>query len=136
MKGQIEKTEAIQTIASLSAVKSTEGLSSYEIAALVLIVENRLTPDALVSPHEIQRDMRRAGYTDVAISLSLESLRRKGMIDFDESRTDDFGNRFTILVITQQGLDWLLDNKERFRLTVEKETVQKGPEISDADIPF
>ena len=42
LRAKIKKSEAMQTIASLSPVKSTEGLSSYEIAALVSILENRL----------------------------------------------------------------------------------------------
>lgn len=136
LKAQMEKTEAMQTIASLSTVKSTEGLSSYEIAALVAIMENRITPDTPVTPREVQQDMRRAGYTDMAINLSLESLRRKGMMDFDQSEPNDFGNTYTVCAITQAGLDWLLENKDRFRLTVEKETVQEGPELSDEEIPF
>ena len=33
LKAQIEKAESLQTVASLSPIKSTEGLSSYEIAS-------------------------------------------------------------------------------------------------------
>ena len=107
--------------------KSTEGLSSYEIAALVSIMENRLTPDTAVAPSEIQQDMWKAGYTQIAINLSLESLKRKGMIEFEE-READLGGTYSICKITQEGVDWLLENQERFRLRVE-ETPITGEDV-------
>ncbi len=139
LKAQIKKTEAMQTVASLSPVKSTEGLSSYEIACLVSVMENRLTPQTSVTPREIQQDMRRAGYTEIAISLSLESLNRKGMVEFEESESNDFGNTYTVCKITQKGVDWLLENQERFEFTREDAIVSEtkgSPQIKDEDIPF
>jgi hypothetical protein len=133
LKAQVKKTEALQTIASLSPVKSTEGLSSYEIAGLVSVMENRLSPDNQVTPNEVRKDMRQAGYTELAISLSLESLSRKAMIEFDESEPNDFGNTYSIVRITPAGIDWLLANQERFRLKIERE---EAPKPSDQDIPF
>ena len=138
LKAQIKKTEVMQTIESLSPVKSTEGLSSYEISALVSIMENRLTPDAQVTPRGVQEDMRKAGYTAIAISLSLEGLNRKGMIEFDNYEADDFGNTYTVIRLTPKGLDWLFDNKDQFKIVVGRSATSttKGIEISDEDIPF
>jgi hypothetical protein len=131
LKAQMKKTEELQTIASLSPVKKTEGLSSYEIAALVSIMENRLTPDAGTTPDDIQRGMRKAGYTDIAIGLSLESLRKKGMMEYDQTDPNDFGNTWTISKLTDSGLDWLLANQDRFILSR-----RKSAPISNEDIPF
>jgi hypothetical protein len=75
LKAQIKRLEALQTVASLSSVKPTEGLSSYEISALVAAMANRLSPDTEVTPVEIKRDMRKAGYTEIAISLSFGELK-------------------------------------------------------------
>ncbi len=137
LKAQIKKTEALQTVASLSAVKSTEGLSSYEIAALVAIMEERLSPDAGVTPRQVQQDMRKAGYTQIAVSLSLESLKRKGMVEFDQAEPDNFGNTYTFCRITERGVDWLLSHQERFRLkSDEPPDVEGQPGITDEDIPF
>jgi hypothetical protein len=131
LKAQLQKTEELRTIASLSPVKKTEGLSSYEIATLVSLMENRLEPDAGITPHAIQQSMRKAGYTDIAIGLSLESLTKKGMIEFDESEPNDFGNTYTICKLTGPGLDWLLANQDRFLLSR-----RKSAPLSDEDIPF
>jgi hypothetical protein len=139
LKAQMKKAEELQTIASLSPVKKTEGLSSYEIAALVSIMENRLSPDAAVTPDEIRQGMRKAGYTDIAIGLSLESLRKKGMMKFDRSEPNDFGSTYTICVLTEAGLDWLLGNQNRFILSIRNSTSRSTPAstpISDEDIPF
>jgi hypothetical protein len=119
LKAQIKKAEAMRTVASLSSIKPTEGLSSYEMAALVAIMENRLTPDAEVTPGEVQQGMRKAGYTELAISLSLESLSRKGTVEFDQAGKG-FGNEYTTCVITPKGVEWLMENQGRFRLRVEK----------------
>jgi hypothetical protein len=136
LKAQVKKTEAMQTIASLSPVKSTEGLSSYEITALVSIMENRLTPDAGITPTDIRRDMRKAAYTDLATSLSLEGLQRKEMIEFGEEVADNFGNTYTVVRLTSRGLDWILNNRDRFKLSIEDEQSQQSPEVTDEDIPF
>src|SRR5258708_24247499 len=80
LKAQIEKAATMQTVASLSPVK-TDGLSSYEITAMISIMENRLSPEDGVTPGDLKKDMRRAGYTDVAVSLSVVSLARKGLIE-------------------------------------------------------
>src|SRR5713101_4489736 len=71
LKAQMEKTETMRNVASLSPVKTTEGdLTAYEMTVMVSIMENRLTPNGSIVPSEIQKDMRRSGYTDIATSLS------------------------------------------------------------------
>lgn len=136
LRAQLKKTEVMQTIASLSPVKSTEGLTSYEIAAIVSIMENRLTPNSEIRPVDILNDMRHAGYTHLATSLSLESLKRKGMIEFDEGQADNFGNTYTIVRLTETGLDWMLENRDRFNLSTEPKPTEEAPQPTDEDIPF
>lgn len=136
LKAQLKKAEEMQTIASLSPVKSTKGLSSYEIAAMVAIMENRLSPSDAVTPTNIRNDMRKAGYTDMATSLSLESLKRKEMIEFDQAEADNFGNTYTIVRLSDRGLDWMLENQKRFKLSTEEESIQENPEASDEEIPL
>lgn len=135
LEAQIKKSETMQTLASLSPVKPAEGLSSYEIAAMVSIMENRLSPDAEVTLYQVREDMRKAGYTAIATSLSLESLRRKSMIEFVISE-DDFRNRYTTLSLTPPGLDWILANQSLFKLSLSDDAAPREAELSDEDIPF
>src|SRR5208282_5590500 len=118
LRAQIQKTEAMQSVASLSPVKTEGGLSSYEVAAMVAIMQNRLAPGQGVTPHEIQKDMRKAGYLDIATSLSLESLTRKRLIAYEEIEGEGDGETYTYTActLTGHGLDWMLQNQARFRL--------------------
>jgi nucleoside 2-deoxyribosyltransferase len=137
LRAQIDKTKAMQSVASMSPVKTVEGeLTSYEVAAMVSIMENRLVPGAGITPNEIQKDMRKAGYTNVATSLSLESLRRKGLIDYAEEHGENFGEdyTYTVCALTSRGLDWMLENKDRFKLSRRGE--EEAPQLRDEDIPF
>jgi hypothetical protein len=138
LKAQIEKATTMQTVASLSAVKTTDsGLTSYEIAVMVSIMENRLIPSEGVTPNEIRKDMRSAGYTDIATSLSLESLQRKALIEYEEtSNSNSFGEPYTVCVLTSRGVDWMLENKDRFKLSREEAAERGAPQIRDEDIPF
>lgn len=134
LTAQLQKAEAMQTIESLSPVKSTEGLSSYEIAGLVSITKNCLTPGDTTAPNNVRRDMTKAGYTELAASLALQSLSRKEMIEFTQHQ-DDFGNEYSLVGLTDHGVEWMLKNQRRFKLSV-AESAQQGPEINDEDIPF
>jgi hypothetical protein len=136
LKAQIEKAAAMQTLASLSPVKTKHGeLTSYEIAVMISIMENRL-PGQGITPHGIQTDMRKAGYTDLATSITLESLVRKGFVEYQEEQ--GYNENYTGCVLTSQGVDWMLENKDKFILsTREKASEEEGPpEISDEGIPF
>jgi hypothetical protein len=133
LKAQIEKAATMQTVASLSPVK-TDGLSSYEIVAMVSIMENRLSPEESVTPSDLKKDMRRAGYTDVATSLSLVSLVRKGLIDCKQLKgeTQDGFYTYQAYTLTAEGLEWMLQNQHLFKLRVDDD----APQVSDEDIPF
>jgi hypothetical protein len=132
LKAQLKKAETVRTVESLSQVNADDGLSSYEVAAMVLIMESRLTPGDGISPHGLRDDMRKAGYTDIATSLSLESLTRKGLIEYTESNANNFGETYTVCALTSRGLDWVLTNKSKFKILRRND----GPELSDDDIPF
>jgi hypothetical protein len=133
LKAQIHKAEAMRTVESLSVVKAEYGLTNYEQAALISIMENRLVPDQGVTPQDIRKDMRNAGYTDIAASLSLESLRRKGLVELAEA--SDFNETYTVVTLTSSGLDWMLENRDRFKL-FRGPTGDDAPAVSDEDIPF
>jgi hypothetical protein len=135
LKAQIEKAATMQTVASLSPVK-TDGLSPYEIAAMISIMENQPSPEEGAMRSDLKKDMRRAGYTDIAASLSLESLTRKGLIERTQMEAENINGPYTysLYTLTARGLDWMLDNQHRFKLRADEDA--RGPEISEEDIPF
>lgn len=119
----------MQTVASLSPMKTEGDLTPYEITAMIVLMEGRLAPGDGVTPHSMQKQMRRAGFTDVAASLSLESLNRRGFMEYTNAESDN--GIYTVCALTTHGLEWMLRNQDRFKLVVDKEEPLKGE-----DIPF
>lgn len=141
LKAQIERTATMQTIASMSPVKPDGDLSPYETAVMVTMMSNHSQPGSATSPFDLQKEMRRAGYTDVATNVSVESLVRKALVEYKEMQDVDPGDNvytYTGYSLTPRGLDWLLGNQHRLKmLAVEsKAKAGTGTEIRDEDIPF
>lgn len=134
LKAQAKKAETLQTAAAMSEMQTTEGLSSHEIAVLAILISERETPDSAVKPSDIKDNMRRAGYTFVAIGLALESLNRKAMIEYFEE-TDYQGYKYSLCRLTPKGVDWILVNQGLFHMR-RYEKVKSVSPISDEDIPF
>jgi hypothetical protein len=109
-----------------------------EVAAMVSIMKSRLTPDSGVMPNDIRKDMNRAGYTDIATTLSLEHLTRKSLIEPRDIKDDGVDGTYiyTVYALTTSGLDWMLNNHHRFKLRYDEDNALKSPMISDEDIPF
>lgn len=137
LKAVLKKSESLAELAALSPIKTQEGLTPFEISALIIIMENRLTPSDSVAPGNIKSDMRKLGYRDIAVSLSLAGLVRKGMIEPLEM--DDGYNSYTAYTMTDKGVDWVMENQDKLVLQgkpqVEPAEVHRA-EITDEDIPF
>jgi nucleoside 2-deoxyribosyltransferase len=138
LKAQIEKKEAMQSVASLSAVKTpTSGLTEYETAMMVSLMTNRPFDRDGSTASSIRDDMRKAGYTDMATSLSLESLERKALIESNVVETDFGGEVYRAYRLTESGVGWILENKDRFKLSKrDDEPPDEPPNVNDEDIPF
>lgn len=73
-------------------VVETEGLKSHEIAILVLITENTFTVEQSLSIYLLQSKMNKSGYTDIATSLGIKSLYKKGLILLGTENDDNYNN--------------------------------------------
>lgn len=141
LKAQVEKAEELQTVAALSQIQSTEGLSAHEIAALVTILSERMSAEDGLSVFMLKESMARSGYTPIAVGLAVESLLRKDMIERYEEVDRENRDTYPACRLTSKGVDWLLDNQERFRMKKSQlgalELVAKTTApITDEDIPF
>ena len=136
LKAQAEKAEKQQTVAALSQIQNTEGLSAHEIAALVTILSERVSTDDSLSVYYLRDNMGRSGYTPIAVGLALEGLVRKGMIERFEGVDHENRDTYPACRLTPKGVDWLLENQERFRMKKSEPRVQLVGPITDEDIPF
>lgn len=116
----LKKNEEIGRAASLPAVRDTEGLNQHEIVALVTIMENAFLSDGYVAGARIRNDMNNAGFTNIAVSIALKSLTRKGLI-VPDSRSDQDGDSYMIYTTSPDGEEWLITNQDKLSLTLPPE---------------
>jgi hypothetical protein len=140
LKAQAEKAEKLQTVAALSQIQNTEGLSAHEIAALVTILSERVSPDDGLSVYVLKDNMGRSGYTPIAVGLAVESLVRKELIERFDAIDHENRDSYPACRLTSKGMDWLLQNQDRFRMRKNEQRQElvartAGP-ITDEDIPF
>jgi hypothetical protein len=126
------KQQSIAQFAAASPIAATEGLSQHEVVALVMVMKNRLTPDATVLPDQVREDMLKAGHTEIATALALENLQRKHLIEAREVQ-DDRGYVYPALAITVEGIEWLLANQDK--LVLEQPRPEPSP-YDDDNLPF
>jgi hypothetical protein len=111
LKALIKKRGELQSISSMSPLQTTEGLTPHEVAALVCIAEARKSPEDSLDIQSIRQAMRSAGFNDLAITLSLESLLKKKMVTYSPHQYRD-----AVYSLTDDGVEWLLRNQQRFDL--------------------
>jgi hypothetical protein len=136
LKAQAKKAEELKTVAAMSQVTTpTEGLSPHEISVLITIMSEAYKPTDGAAPYKIKESMERSGFTPMASTLALAKLNKKGFIEY-YSETDYDDNQYTCCRISQTGIDWMLENEARFRLTREGPKASSPGPITDDDIPF
>ena len=125
LRALLAKEERLGKIGNISSIALVEGLTSHEMALLVVVAENMDNPKDNVSSYVVKRDMEQTGYTRIAVMLGLNSLIKKGMINFYEVE-DQNGNPLTVYAATEDGLSWLEENQERLLLKKEEEPPLSG----------
>jgi hypothetical protein len=123
IKALLKKQEEIGKM-SLPSIKSTEGLSQHEIVALVIVMQNEFMSQGRPSGTQIKEDMDKAGFTDIAVSLALKMLIRKGMLEVGEAE-DEYRNSYKIYNTTRKGEEWLMQNQNS--LVLKRETKVEPP---------
>jgi hypothetical protein len=110
-----------------SPVAPVRGLASHELVALVTVGQNIDDPSDTVSTYVIRKDMERAGFTRIAVTLGLMSLLAKGFVTLREAYDEQSDRSFSVYSLTEAGMQWLLNNQDKLKLTIPPK---------DSDIPF
>lgn len=125
------KSKTVKQLNSTPVIE-TEGLKGHEIALLILMMESQVSAEDYSAAYSLKNEMNKAGYTDVATSVGIRTLTKKGMIEtFRE--TDNWNNNqdFIACRLTEKGENWVLSNEEQ--LVFRK---QGKDESSENDLPF
>ncbi len=130
IKALMKKEINLNEVKRLTPIAETKGLQQHEVSTLATIMQNQLSPDATVSSYTVKEDMNRSGFTDIAVSLALKSLLKKGMVEI-KSEFDSSGGEYLAYVVSERGEKWLQQNLNKLILQREP---QKEPQRDD--IPF
>lgn len=127
----LERERSMATIDSLDPVTTTKGLSPHEYTTLVFI-GSELDPGG-VSEWQAKQAMKKAGFTELAAGLAVQSLRRKGFVTLDTQSSPD-GEPYTVCKITDAGVDWLLVNLDNINLRIVR--LEEPPEEVASDFKW
>ncbi len=127
------KSATVKAINS-APIADREGLKSHEIAMLVLIIENQMTSEDFMSVYQLKNEMEKAGYTAIATSVGIRTLKKAGLVE-TYKETDDFNNgeEFLACRLTESGEGWILNNQDKLEFKIKQN--QTDSSIED-DLPF
>lgn len=131
LKVAIDTKNEIADISNLSPIANAEGLSEHEMVALVVIAQDL---DGPVSSYIVVREMKSAGYTDIAASLAVRSLCRKQYLTAGEGE-DQNGNAYAQYSTTDAGFRWLESNQSKLTLRKGQKRIASSTE-EEEPIPF
>lgn len=135
LKAIFRANKELGVVSKLSPTQKTEGLTPHEVAAVVILMEQHLSPESSMVPDNIRERMRRAGFTDIAVGIALASLHSKDYIEY-RKESDGGYNEYTTCTLTDKGLEWIQENQSSLVLRQDPPTPPSQIEISDEDIPF
>jgi hypothetical protein len=120
LQARLQERQNLQSIASISPVKEVHGLSPHEIATLSILFADRSGPETITSYTDIKHEMGKAGFTAIALNLSLESLQRKKMVRYEESFIEEIDQTFYGYTLDPVGIEWIMENQDYFVLRREE----------------
>jgi len=130
IKAILSKRKSLDALATSPILTTTEGLSGHEIVALVSVAVGAEVPGGPASAYRVKQDGERAGYTEIAVTIALRSLVRRGYIEPGFDTDDRSGEQYPTFSVTDKGLDWLEVNQAR--LVLRKPTKRTKAD----DVPF
>lgn len=122
----------LRSVEEMSPTAATAGLTDHELVALITIAATALDGDP-IAVYALRQEMARAGYTDVACALAVRGLEKKEYIE--RSQGYDGNNEYWGFHASDNGLDWLEDNRDRLKLKHASDSLPP-PIGDDDDLPF
>jgi hypothetical protein len=106
--------KTVNTLVNTPVVEK-EGLKSHEIAILILMMENQFSVDDSYSAMGLKNEMNKSGYTDIATSVGIRTLKENGMIE-TFTKEDYYNNQdYVACRLTDKGVSWILQNQDQLQ---------------------
>ncbi|MCK4303966.1 MAG: hypothetical protein KAY24_06985 [Candidatus Eisenbacteria sp.] len=132
----LSKQDTLDAVKDASPMEEVEGLSQYEIVALVSIAQNVDGPSESVSAYVIREDMEKSGFTRIATTLALTGLLRQKLVRSIEAESFNH-DPYTAYVLEERAMEWLLDHQELFAMRCTPQPSERATgDVDDDDLPF
>jgi hypothetical protein len=115
IRARINQKEALRAIEASEQVAPVHGLTQPELAVIATIIGNVILPGEGVAAWIAKREVERSGFTSVGFTLGLQRLRAKKLVEVGEA-TDERGEKYTEIVVTPEGWNWVEHNEDKFML--------------------
>lgn len=134
IKASLEKGEELRRIVN-EQVAPVAGLTMEQLTVLAVSASAVGAPGSSAALYSVQNDAERASLTKLGIALGLRGLMTKGLLQRVKEKDYD-GDTYDAITITDNGWDWIEQNRSKFSLRSGKTQAFVGTEITDDDIPF
>jgi hypothetical protein len=131
----LERGEVLRQIAEPERIAPVAGLSQHELMLLAVLAGEVGTPDGMASLWSVQQDTERAGLTKMGFTLAVRRLKAKSIVQ-QAMDSDNNGNLYPALSVTETGWDWIEANENRFVLRRPTRIADPDVGISEDDVPF
>jgi len=137
----IKRTHAIlsKTVFTQSSINvnlNAAGLDFKEITFIGAILHNQGSPNESVSAWSIQNDMKKSGLNEIAFNLASRKLISKQLISVNVE-SDYNGNECSVYSLTEAGDAWVLENEDKFDMTLSSITDTPTNQDEEEDtLPF
>ena len=113
------KTETIKEIVA-TPITDREGLKSHEIAMLILIIKNQTTREDSMPVYQLNDEMNKAGYNDIATNVGLRTLKNNSLLE-TFTKIDDWNNdqEYFACRLTEMGEQWIINNQHLLEFKTE-----------------
>src|SRR5205085_6256375 len=111
LEARLIERRNLQSIASMSPVREVQGLSPHEMAALSILFADRADPEVVTPYYQLRDEMEKAGFTAIAVNLSLESLKRKRMVRHQDVEEQQKGYTYPGYALEPDGVEWIMQNQ-------------------------
>jgi hypothetical protein len=124
-------------VSAQSAIPGTAGLSAHELATLVEIAAQSYHSGEKVAVFEVKARVPKVGYREVAVSLAVNMLDRKGFVERSQESDWRHHEEYTAVRITERGWQWLEANHDKLSLKIDSGDLSApSDQPASDDVPF
>ena len=138
IKSLLDERTTLNKLSSQPLIADTKGLAQHEAIIIASIARNLEHNDDNILYSTIKEDAERQGLTKIAISIGLNSLVEKDMIEYIKKPVASFGIVYNsnAYKLKPKGWEWLRENQNKLVLNVPDKEDISHRSSSDEEIPF